>query len=141
MFTGIIEELGIVKRVSRLANVTLLEISAVKITEGVRVGDSVAINGVCLTVVKIGKDSFSFEVISETLKITNLGILRINEKVNLERSLKIGDRISGHFCRLADCDRAWDQPTREIYKSKMLISPPASRISSSCSGFRRAMGF
>ena len=97
MFTGIIEELGEVKRVSRCSNVTLLEITAVKIMDGVKIGDSVAINGVCLTIVKIGRDSFSFEVMSETLKITNLGILRINEKVNLERSLKIGDRISGHF--------------------------------------------
>ena len=97
MFTGIIEELGEVKRVSRRGNITLIEVSALKITEGVKIGDSVSVNGVCQTIVKVSKDSFSFEAMPETLKITNLGILRINEKVNLERSLKVGDRVSGHF--------------------------------------------
>jgi riboflavin synthase len=55
------------------------------------------VNGVCLTVVKAGNNLISFEVMAETFKITNLGSLRINEKVNLENSLKLGDKISGHF--------------------------------------------
>jgi riboflavin synthase len=97
MFTGIIEELGIVKRISRSGNFILLEISALKVTEAVKIGDSISVNGVCLTVVKSGNSSISFEVMAETFKITNLGVLRINEKVNLESSLKVGDRLSGHF--------------------------------------------
>jgi len=97
MFSGIIEELGIVKRISRTGNATLFEISALKITEGIEEGGSVSVNGVCLTVVKSDKSSVNFEVIPETLKATNLGSLRISERINLERSLKMGDRLSGHF--------------------------------------------
>lgn len=97
MFTGIIEELGIVKRISRSGNLILLEISALKVSEAVKIGESVSVNGVCLTVVKAGNNSISFEVMAETFKITNLGVLRINEKVNLESSLRLGDRVSGHF--------------------------------------------
>jgi riboflavin synthase len=97
MFTGIIEELGQLKRVSRSGNTTLLEISAAKIMAGVKIGDSISVNGVCLTVIKINNDSFSFEAMPATLKSTNLGVLRLSEKVNLERSLKVGERVSGHF--------------------------------------------
>jgi riboflavin synthase len=97
MFTGIVEELGRVKKVIPKAGVTLLEISAKKILNDTKIGDSVAVNGVCLTVVAIGADSLSFEIMHQTLKNTNLGLLKLNQPVNLERSLKVGDRISGHF--------------------------------------------
>ena len=97
MFTGIVEELGMVNRISRTGNLVVLEVLAQKVTEGVKIGDSVSVNGVCLTVVKALKDSLRFEVMAETFKITNLGILKIHEKVNLERSLRVGDRVSGHF--------------------------------------------
>lgn len=97
MFSGIIEELGIIKKISRSGNNTVLEIQADKVLEDTKVGDSIAVNGACLTLIKKGKDSLSFEVIPETLKVTNLGSVRISDKVNLERSLKIGDRLSGHF--------------------------------------------
>lgn len=97
MFTGIIEELGTVKRISRSGNIILLEISAHKIAGSVKIGDSVSVNGVCLTAVKSLNNLISFEVMAETFKITNLGSLRVNEKVNLENSLKIGDKVSGHF--------------------------------------------
>jgi len=97
MFTGIIEELGVVKKISRKGKVALIEIAAQKSREDTKVGDSISVNGCCLTVVRVNKDEFSFEAIPETLKVTNLGILRINDKVNLERSLKVGERISGHF--------------------------------------------
>ncbi|MDO8662034.1 MAG: riboflavin synthase [Candidatus Omnitrophota bacterium] len=97
MFSGIIEELGIVKSISRKGNITLLAINAEKTLVDTKIGDSIAVNGACLTAVEIKKDSFTFEVMPQTLKITNLGALRIGEKVNLERSLKVGDRISGHF--------------------------------------------
>ncbi len=97
MFSGIIEELGKVERISPAARVTLLEIKADKVLEDSRTGDSIAVNGACLTVIKKTADTLSFEVMPETLKLTNLGKLKIGEMVNLERPLKVGDRISGHF--------------------------------------------
>jgi len=97
MFTGIVEELGIVKKIERRANTRLLEISAKEILVDIKLGDSIAVNGVCLTVVSIFGSLISFEVIDITFKNTNLGLFKINQQVNLERSLKIGDRVSGHF--------------------------------------------
>jgi len=97
MFTGIIEELGKVRKVSRRGNLTLFEISANDILSDAKPGDSIAVNGACLTVVKIAQLTVEFEAMPETIRLTNLGVLRIGDKVNLERSLKVGDRMSGHF--------------------------------------------
>jgi riboflavin synthase len=97
MFTGIIEELGEVKNISGSDRVTLLEIKAAKVLEDSKIGDSVAVNGACLTVIKKSADTLSFEVMPETLKLTNLGQLRIADRVNLERALVVGGRVSGHF--------------------------------------------
>jgi len=97
MFTGIVEELGRVKKIAPRAGVTLLEVSAKKTLIDTKIGDSIAVNGVCLTAVAIGDNFFSFEVMHQTLKNTNLGLFKIGQVVNLERSLKVGDRISGHF--------------------------------------------
>lgn len=97
MFTGIIEELGTVKSISRKGAITVLSVRAQMCDKDVKVGDSIAVNGVCLTAVKIENNVLSFELLEETVKLTNLGKLRINEKINLERSLKIGERLSGHF--------------------------------------------
>lgn len=97
MFTGIIEELGKIKKISYRAGITLLEISAKEVLVDTKIGDSIAVCGVCLTVVSVGNNSVSFEVIETTRKNTNLGLLKIGQPVNLERSLKVGDRVSGHF--------------------------------------------
>jgi len=97
MFSGIIEELGYVKSISKAGNNTVLVIGSSKILEDTKIGDSISVNGVCLTVIKKDKDTLTFEVMPETMKISNLGGIRILDKVNLERSLKIGDRLSGHF--------------------------------------------
>jgi riboflavin synthase len=97
MFSGIVEELGQVKRISHRGKVVELNILAKKVLEDIRIGDSIAIDGACLTVVGKEKDILSFELMPETLKTTTLGSLKSNDKVNLERSLKIGDRLSGHF--------------------------------------------
>lgn len=97
MFTGIIEELGVIKNIVNRARLTWLEIKAGKILEDTKIGDSIAVNGCCLTVINKDFDYLSFEAIAETIKLTNLGLLRISDKVNLERALKVGDRISGHF--------------------------------------------
>jgi len=104
VFTGIIEELGQVNKISRQNNNTLLEIKADKVSEDTKIGDSISVNGVCLTVIKKELHSLIFEVIPETLKVSNLGNLRLKDLVNLERSLRVGDRLSGHFVTgHADC--------------------------------------
>lgn len=97
MFTGIVEELGQIKKIASRSGVTLLEIKAKEVLAGTKIGDSIAVNGACLTVISIGNNSLSFEVIDTTRKNTNIGLLKIGQAVNLERSLKVGDRVSGHF--------------------------------------------
>lgn len=97
MFTGIIEELGEIKKISPRGKTTLFEIKAKKTLEDARVGDSLSVNGACLTLIRKEPETLFFEAIPETLKITNLGQLKVCDKVNLERSLRVGDRISGHF--------------------------------------------
>ena len=97
MFSGIVEELGSVARISRRGNNTLFEISAIRVKEDAHRGDSIAVNGACLTVVDNDSRALTFEVIPQTLKVTNLGSLRVSDQVNLERSLKLGERVSGHF--------------------------------------------
>lgn len=97
MFSGIIEERGEVKGISRRGSIVHFEIKADRVLKDTEIGDSIAVNGVCLTVIKKTKDTLCFEVMPETITLTNLGSLRIQDRVNLERSLKIGDRISGHF--------------------------------------------
>jgi riboflavin synthase len=97
MFSGIVEELGELTKISRRGNNTLFRILAKTIPQDVRIGDSIAVNGTCLTVIEKEKDFLGFELMPETLKTTNLGALRIRDRVNLEGALKIGDRLSGHF--------------------------------------------
>ena len=97
MFTGIIEELSEVKRFQRIGRNTLLELKVDKVYKDSNIGDSIAVNGTCLTVVGKHNNILAFEIIPQTLESTNLGILRVKDKVNLERSLKVGDRVSGHF--------------------------------------------
>ena len=100
MFTGIVEGRGkIVKFDKKTKNrsAAKVKISLGKLAKGLKVGDSVAINGVCLTAVSIARDIAEFEMVGETIKKTNLGSLENGNKVNIERSLKVGDRLEGHF--------------------------------------------
>jgi len=97
MFSGIIEELGKVEKISRSGRNTVLEVAARNIGDDLKTGDSVALNGACLTLTAKNNGALKFEVMPETAKCTNLGALRVGDKVNLEPSLKAGDRISGHF--------------------------------------------
>ncbi len=96
MFTGIIEELGTVKKVEKNKGNIRLTIEA-KFTPELRVDQSVAHNGVCLTVISIKDNQYSVIVIEETLEKTNLGNLISGDKINLERCMKIGDRLDGHI--------------------------------------------
>jgi len=97
MFTGIVEEIGKVKSVFRGTNALRLDIEAKKVLENLRVGESINISGACQTVIEMEKSSFAVEVVEETLQKTNLGQLRSGDWVNLERSLKPSDRLSGHI--------------------------------------------
>ncbi|MBI5756690.1 MAG: riboflavin synthase [Nitrospirae bacterium] len=97
MFTGLIEELGTVKSVRIQSDVMLLSISAKVVTTGMKIGDSIAVNGACLTVVEVGGTAFSADVSRETIDKTNLGKIRVSDKVNLERPMMLSDRLGGHL--------------------------------------------
>ena len=96
MFTGIIQEIGSVVGIKRSSQSCKLCIGT-KSIEGSNIGDSIAVNGVCLTITKIEKKDFSADVVNETLQRTNLGLLRVGDKVNIEKPLRVGDQLSGHF--------------------------------------------
>lgn len=93
MFTGIIQEIGTVVSLPAGGMV----INAAKILEGIELGGSIAVNGVCQTVTAFTANSFSVEVMPETLKRTNLGMLHIGDRVNLERPMRLGGEIGGHL--------------------------------------------
>ncbi len=99
MFTGIIEGIGKVKKFGKSTNRSAVKISVDlgKNSKGLKIGQSVALNGVCLTVTGCNKNNCSFEMIDETIKKTDLGNLKPGSIVNIERSLKAGDRLEGHF--------------------------------------------
>ncbi len=97
MFTGIVEEMGSVKALRRAAGAARLTISASMVLDGTRLGDSISVNGVCLTVVEMDKNYFSADVAVETLRVTNLGDLKIGSAVNLERALQLSARVGGHL--------------------------------------------
>ena len=97
MFTGIIEEQGKVISLRRKTNLTVLELQAGTITRGLKLGESVAVNGVCLTVTKLKNKIISFDIMKETIERTTLKTLRPLSVVNLERALLPTARFSGHF--------------------------------------------
>jgi riboflavin synthase len=97
MFTGIIEELGMIKSIDLLKDSAKLTIEASLILKGSQIGDSIAVNGVCLTATAIGSASFSVDVMYETLRRTNLQELKPQTKVNLERALQMQSRLGGHL--------------------------------------------
>ncbi len=97
MFTGIIEHLGKVKQVKLQANSAVIAVDIGPLENGVIPGDSIAINGACLTVTQIKDTGIYFDVSGETLSKTTIGNLSISDHVNIERSLRIGDKLGGHF--------------------------------------------
>ncbi len=97
MFTGIVEEVGSVEQMNRRGGDATVRIHAVDVLAGINLGDSLAVNGVCLTVTESGPNWFTVDLSSETLRRTNLGALRTRDPVNLERSLTMAGRIGGHF--------------------------------------------
>ena len=97
MFNGIVEEIGVVDALDRRKNLSVLKVRARKVMSGTKPGDSIAVEGVCLTVTEKKKNILAFDMMRETVNKTSLGRLRRGDKVNLERALKAGARVSGHF--------------------------------------------
>lgn len=97
MFTGLVEEMGTVIHQQRGAASARLKIGAQKIMEDLAIGDSISVNGICLTVTSFGEGAFTTDVMAETLAKTNLAALQPGHRVNLERALRLGDRLGGHL--------------------------------------------
>jgi riboflavin synthase len=100
MFTGIIVGTGKVEKITKNTkngSAIKMTVNLGKHAKGLKIGESVALNGVCLTVTKLSKNKGNFEMIEETTKKTDLGNLKTGNIVNIERSLKTGDRLEGHF--------------------------------------------
>lgn len=97
IFTGIVEELGVVNSLTYGSNSCKIKIQAEKVVSDVNSGDSIAINGVCLTVIEYASSYFIADVMAETIAKTNLKELRHGNKVNLERAVRVGDRMGGHM--------------------------------------------
>ena len=119
MFTGIIEDIGYVLNIEKQKDNLNFCIKS-KITDELKVDQSVSHNGVCLTVVKIDKDKYYVTAIKETLKKTNLSFLKENDLVNLERCLKLGDRLDGHLVQghvdqTATCTNIIDDNGSKVY--------------------------
>ncbi|HMA62429.1 MAG TPA: riboflavin synthase [bacterium] len=97
MFTGIIEELGQIKKITRFSGGKRFQILASRVLEDTKIGDSIAVNGVCLSVTQLYDQSFEAQAVQETLKRSNLSYIQKGGEVNLERPLKASDRLDGHF--------------------------------------------
>ena len=98
MFTGIVEEIGKINQVLRRSSqVVQLEVTAKKVIQDAKIGDSISVNGVCLTITDLNLNSFQVDVSPETLRLTNLASLSIEGQVNLERPLRLSDRLGGHL--------------------------------------------
>ncbi|MER7924726.1 MULTISPECIES: riboflavin synthase [unclassified Streptomyces] len=97
MFTGIVEELGEVTAVEKLDDASRFRLRGPIVTEGAKHGDSIAVNGVCLTVVEFEGDEFTADVMAETLNRSSLGVLAVGSRVNLERPMALGARLGGHI--------------------------------------------
>lgn len=97
MFTGIVEEIGRIHHISKTSRAEKLVISCEKVLEGTKIGDSIAVNGTCLTVTAMDGTSFSADVMPETMRRTAFSLFRPGTPVNLERALRLGDRLGGHI--------------------------------------------
>jgi riboflavin synthase len=98
VFTGLVEEVGaLLERRSAAGGGATLKVRAGKVLEGIKLGDSIAVNGVCLTATEWGSDWVAFDAVAETLRLTTLQGLSLGSPVNLERALAVGDRVGGHY--------------------------------------------
>ncbi|MDD5680667.1 MAG: riboflavin synthase [Candidatus Omnitrophica bacterium] len=128
MFSGIIEDKAVVKKVIKNPGGVKIAIESQKVSQDATIGDSISVNGVCLTVVDVDKKTLQFDVMSETLRATTISELKIGDIVNAERSLKMGDRISGHFVTgHIDCIGIISSVKKEPNDYTMEIKVPAEK--------------
>jgi riboflavin synthase len=97
MFTGIVEEIGTVRSIKKMGDGLEFAVDANRVLRDIAIDSSICVNGVCLTVVKSTSKYFCVQVVKETLRKTNIGLLKIGSGVNLERSVKLQDRLGGHI--------------------------------------------
>jgi riboflavin synthase len=97
MFSGIVEDVGIVQTIRMGRDEGSMSVRGKTAVQGVKVSDSIALNGVCLTITRLQDDAFSFDFMPETFRRTNLGLLKVGSPVNLERALRVGQELGGHF--------------------------------------------
>lgn len=97
MFTGLVEEIGKIKKITKTKQAVYFTIEATKVIQDAKVGDSISTNGVCLTVTAFHSNSFEVYAMPETIRITNLGQLKQGDSVNLERALQLSSRLGGHI--------------------------------------------
>ena len=129
MFTGLIEEAGVVAELAPAPEGARLVISASAVLEGLAVGDSVAVNGACLTAVEVSAGGFAADCVAETLRRTALGSLAAGDRVNLERPMRLGDRLDGHMVQGHVNGVGRVRGTRGEGESTILeIAPPAGLL-------------
>ena len=127
MFSGIVEEIGLIRGTERRQGSVIFLISSKRAAQGLRTDDSVSVQGVCLTVIEKLRSAFRVQAVEETLRKTNLGGFRVGDRVNLERSLQMGDRIGGHFVLgHVDCVGKMTKVERRKSSRMFWISYPAS---------------
>ncbi len=97
VFTGIIEEVGAIREMRFVSEGAVITTAARTVPAGMKIGDSISVNGVCLTATRVGADFFACDISAETLRRSNLKQAKPGSRINLERSLMVGDRLGGHF--------------------------------------------
>ena len=97
MFTGIIQELGTIKAITKKDDLTVIEIESKDLLKDLKVGDSISVEGICSTATDITSDSFIIEFMPETMEKTSANTWKTNDKINLESAMKLSDKINGHF--------------------------------------------
>ncbi|MBU4376589.1 MAG: riboflavin synthase [Candidatus Omnitrophica bacterium] len=129
MFSGIVEERALVERVARNMSGVKLYLKAGHLSPGTKVGDSIAVNGACLTVASIDRNILQFDIMAETLRATTLSDIKDRDIVNAERSLKVGGRISGHFVTgHIDCVGVISAVKKETNNYKVEIRIPEDKM-------------
>ena len=142
MFTGIIQTIGTIRSIARTSSCLKVVIRVPEGFEDVKIGESIAIEGVCLTVTKISGNDLSFDIMTATLDTTTLKNLRANTQVNLERALKAGDRLSGHMVsghidcvgKIRNITKRGDTATFEIAIDRKLMEGIVSKGSVAIDG-------
>jgi riboflavin synthase len=126
MFTGIIEEIGKIKSIMPRAGSIRITVEARKVTNDLKIDDSVSLNGACQTVIQKSNTEFTVEAVEETLRKTTLGKFRPGKKINLERAMKLGDRLGGHMVQgHVDCIGSVETIQSEVTGKLLRIEFPS----------------